>query len=188
MEPLYYSLVAYVSNSVGQFVENLRRELQPEQGHLPAHITVLPPRRLNGLEQDAIELIQRVCRSVEPFEIGLGEAETFLPVTPTVFLRVAQGAYRMRELHDRLNTGALHFNEPWPYMPHVTILRVDAADRAASALDVARRRWSEYRETRRITVDRLTFVRQQEVGWLDIAPVMLGRHSSQLSALTTPRC
>ena len=47
MESPYYSLVAYVSNPVGQFVESLRRELQPEQGHLPAHLTVLPPRQLN---------------------------------------------------------------------------------------------------------------------------------------------
>jgi len=177
MESPYYSLVAYVSNPVGQFVENLRRELQPEQGDLPAHLTVLPPRRLVGLEHEAVDLIERVCRSVEPFEISLGEVETFLPVTPTVFLRVAHAAYRMRELHDRLNTGALHCNESWPYMPHLTIVRVEAAERAIAAFDVARRSWSDYRDTRHITVDRLTFVRQQDVGWLDLAPVILGRHT-----------
>ena len=33
----------------------------------------------------------------------MGDVETFLPLTPTVFIRVARGAYRMRELHDRMN-------------------------------------------------------------------------------------
>src|SRR3569832_704123 len=112
-----YALVAYVSNPIGQFVESLRREFQPEHAHLPAHLTLLPPRPRTGTVQEAVDLIERTCGGVQPFEVTMGDVETFAPVTPTVFIRVAHAAYRMRELHERLNNGGLRFDEPWPYMP-----------------------------------------------------------------------
>ena len=172
----YYSLVAYVTGPLGQFVEELGRELEPGLGHLPAHLTILPPRLLAGAEHEAVEQIESVCRTVEPFEITLGEVETFMPVTPTVFIRVAHAAYRLRELHDRLNTAALHFHEPWPYMPHLTILRCQQAEPTQRASDLARQRWADFRASRRITVERLTFVRQRrDLAWEDVAPVQLGR-------------
>ena len=106
----------------------------------------------------------------------LGEVATFTPVTPTVFIRVAHAAYRMRELHDRVNVGALHAEEQWPYMPHLTIFRMDTAEQAAAALEEARRRWDDYRESRRVLIDQLTFVRQVGANrWMDLAPVPLGR-------------
>src|SRR5512146_1209453 len=116
-----YALVVYVRNSVGHFIESLRRELHPQHAHLPAHVSVLPPRLLQGTEQEALEIVEEVCRQVEPFEVALGEVATFAPVTPTVFVRVTHAAYRMRELHDKLNVGAMCATEPWPYMPHLTI-------------------------------------------------------------------
>ena len=175
MEPSHYALVAYVTNPVGQFVEGLRRELIPEQ-HMAAHLTILPPRLLSSAQQDAVDLIEQVCQTVEPFEISLGDVETFLPLTPTVFIRVEHAAFRMRELHDRLNTAGLHFHEPWPYMPHLTVLRTDDVERARHAFEFAREHWSHYHGTRRVTLDRLTFVRQDpEQPWHDVAPVLLGR-------------
>ena len=98
-----YALVAYVRNGIGEFVECLRRELHPELPHLAAHVTLLPPRYLRSDEASALQTVENICKEVEPFEVSLGEVETFIPATPTVFIRVAHAAYRMRELHDRLN-------------------------------------------------------------------------------------
>ncbi len=171
-----YALVAYVRNSVGEFVETLRRQFHPKHAHLPAHISVLPPRRLQGTEREALELVERICREVEPFEVMLGEVASFAPITPTVFLRVAHGGYRMRELHDQLATGALCCGEPWPYMPHLTIFRMDTMEEAAAVLDEARHRWSDYTGSRRLLLEQLTFVREAgENRWVDLAPVPLGR-------------
>src|SRR5260370_41662806 len=39
-----YALVAYVKSPAGEFVETLRRELHPALPHMPAHLTILPPR------------------------------------------------------------------------------------------------------------------------------------------------
>jgi len=174
MAPLHYALVAYVHAPVGEFVERLRRELHPELPHLPAHITVLPPRLLQGSEAQAVAAVEAVCRAANPFEVVMGEAETFVPVTPTVFLRVAHAAYRLRELHDQLNQGVLRCTEEWPYMPHLTIAKMSSDDQAKEAFLVASERWAQYFGSRTILIDQLTFVRESNGNmWEDLAPVPL---------------
>jgi len=176
MEGPRYALVAYVSNAVGEFVENLRQQLHPELPHLPAHVTILPPRHLHGSELSALEILEEICSRVEPFEVVLGEAETFVPVTPTVFLRVAHAAYRLRELHDRLNVEVLQSQEEWPYMPHLTIVKLNTEAQAQQAYIIARDRWAEFHGSRRIRISQLTFVREREQDcWIDLAGVPLGR-------------
>jgi 2'-5' RNA ligase len=172
-----YALVAYVKNQVGEFVERLRKELHPELPHLAAHVTLLPPRLLHGTEPSALETLEHYCPTVEPFEVSLGEVETFIPVTPTVFIRVAHAAYRMRELHDLLNTNSLACKEEWPYMPHLTIVKMGAEDQAQHAYRTARTRWSEFEGNRCIEVRDLTFVREEApYNWVDLATIPLGAH------------
>lgn len=174
-----YALVAYVRNSVGKFVENLRRELHPELSHLAAHVTVLPPRQLHGSEAAAVETLTSICRQVEPFEASLGEMETFIPATPTVFIRVGHAAQRLRDLHDQLNVNGLAFQEEWPYMPHMTIIKVSTEEQAQKAYLAARKRWDTFREPRTIQIERLTFVREErDLHWLDLATVPLGPQTS----------
>lgn len=171
-----YALVAYVNNAAGEFVEQLRQQLHPELPDFPVHLTILPPRRLQGSELAALEMLEEICSQVEPFEITLGEAETFVPVTPTVFIRVARAAERMHELHDRLNTGVLRAQEDWPYIPHLTIVKLDSENLAQAAYITARDRWALYRGSRNVSVRELTFVREQsENKWADLAGVPLGR-------------
>ena len=170
-----YSLVAYVKSPVGQFVESLRRELHPALPHLAAHVTVLPPRVLQGPESAATDLLEEICSQVDPFEIALGDVENFCPATPTVFIRVARAGYRLRELHDRLNTGILLAKEEFPYMPHLTIAKFSDENRAKEAYGIARQRWTNFDGIRKVEVRELTFVREkQENRWVDLAPVPLG--------------
>jgi 2'-5' RNA ligase len=170
-----YALVAYVKNEVGEFVQKLRKELHPELPHLAAHVTLLPPRCLHSSEAEALGSLEHYCQRAEPFEVSLGEVETFIPVTPTVFIRVAHAAYRMRELHDLLNTGGLAESEQWPYMPHLTIVKMGAEDQAQYAYRVARTRWEEFKGNRCIEVRDLTFVREDGQNcWIDLAQIPLG--------------
>lgn len=178
-----YAVVAYVKDAVGEFVESLRQELHPELPHLAAHVTLLPPRRLQGSEASALEAMEDVCREVEPFEVSLGEVETFIPVTPTVFIRVAHAAYRMRELHDELNINGLACREEWPYMPHLTIVKMSAEDQAQHAYRVARTRWAEFDESRCIGIRDLSFVREEAQNkWVDLAAIPLGQRLVRTSA------
>jgi 2'-5' RNA ligase len=175
MTTLHYALVAYVRNAVGDFVEALRQELHPELVHLPAHVTVLPPRCLQGSEAAALDQISRACSEAVPFEVALGDVETFVPTTPTVFIRVARAGYRLRELHLRLNREVLYSVEQWPYMPHLTIAKMSNIEQARKAFQIARERWASYEGPRRISIEELTFVREgPENTWVDLAPVPLG--------------
>ena len=178
-EQRQYALVAYIRNAVGEFVEQLRAELHPAHAHLPAHITVIPPRQLAGSEADALALVERMCQDVNPFEVTLGDVENFMPITPTVFIRVGFAAYRLRELHDRLNTGALQYDEQWPYMPHLTIVKLDTMEGATKALQTARQRWGCFDQPRKVWITELTFVRSGDDcdTWVDIAPVKLGKQT-----------
>ena len=176
MEPPQYAVVAYVKHELGAFVEALRRQVDPRFGHLPAHITVLPPRCIQGSESQAQSALEELCDDQRPFEITLGDVESFVPRTPVVFIRIAHAAYKMRELHDRLNTGPLLFDEPWPYMPHLTIIKSEEPEHAQEVLAGIRRRWAGYSGSRRIRIEQLTFVRQSDgTHWEDLAPIPLGR-------------
>jgi 2'-5' RNA ligase len=170
-----YALVAYVKSSVGGFVENLRRELHPALPHLSAHLTLLPPRPLQGSEPAALQILEQICGQTEPFEVGLGEMDSFCPTTPTVYIRVARAAPQLHQLHDQLNTQMLSFNEEWPYTPHVTVVKMPSEQEAAQALKIARDRWKQYSGPRSILLDRLVFVREETPNcWVDLAPVPLG--------------
>src|SRR6266581_696497 len=176
MQKPRYALVAYLKNPAGGFVENLRRELHPDLPHLAAHLTILPPRPLQDSEGAALQVLERICGAEEPFEVTLGDVESFIPVTPTVYIRVEAGAGRMCELHSKLNTEALAFNEEWPYIPHLTIVKMSAEQPAEAAFQMARERWAHYECSRLILVERLTFVREDAMNhWVDLAPVRLGR-------------
>ncbi len=171
-----YALVAYVRSPAGEFVENLRRELHPDLPQFAAHLTILPPRPIQGTETAALEQLQRICGQEEPFHVTLGEVQTFIPVTPTVFIRVNSAAPRMSALHEKLNTEVLAFQEEWPYIPHLTIVKMSAERAAHDAFETARLRWEVYGGSRRILLERLTFVREESPNcWVDLAPVLLGR-------------
>ncbi|HUN87919.1 MAG TPA: 2'-5' RNA ligase family protein [Terriglobales bacterium] len=178
MTGLIYAAVTYVRSPAGMFVEEMRREVHPAHTHADAHITILPPRSLRGTESQAIQELRNICRSFKPFDVTMGDVETFIPTTPTVFIRVAHGAYRIRELHDLLNQGALHCSEPWPYMPHLTIAKMDTLDEARKVVTLARERWDRCDNSRRIRIDRVTFVKGQGERWMDLAEIALGTSAS----------
>ena len=171
-----YALVAYLESPAGEFVENLRKELHPDLPHLSAHLTILPPRPLRGTEGAALQLLLKICGEEEPFEVTLGCVETFIPVTPTVFIRIDAEAARMSKLHTRLNTAELQYQEEWPYIPHLTIAKMSSEAPAHAAFEVARDRWERYTGSRRVHLERLTFVREESPNcWVDLAPIQLGR-------------
>jgi len=170
-----YALVTYVRNPVGEFVENLRRELHPTMPHMPAHLTILPPRDLQGTEATALEFLGEECSRVLPFDVELGDVETFLPTTPTVFIQVARFAYRMRELHDQLSLKGLCCTEAWPYIPHITIVKTEHDEQARAASLVARERWARFQGPRQVHVGKLMFVRESDGCWQDVATMPLGR-------------
>ena len=161
-------------------MEKLRRELHPTLPHMPAHLTILPPRELEGSEAGAVEFLAEACRHIVPFSVELGEVDTFLPTTSTIFIQVNRAASRMCELHSELACKELCGREEWPYIPHLTILKAENDEQAEAAVVLARERWGQFQGLRQIQVDELTFVREVNGHWEDVAPLPLGR--GQLSS------
>jgi hypothetical protein len=58
----------------------------------------------------------------------------------------------------------------------MTIVKMAAGQPVQNALQYARERWASYTGSRRILLERLSFVREDGQNcWVDLAPVLLGR-------------
>jgi hypothetical protein len=172
--PIHYALVAYLRGSVAEFVESLRAELHPARPHLKAHVTILPPRISLASEPDAVAHLRMLAPRFTAFDIAFDNVETFAPASPTVFIRVTKSAHRFRDMHVAFNTGALQCEEPWTYIPHLTIVKMDGIPEAAHALEMARKRWAAFKGQRTATIETLTFVREGETDpWVDLETIQL---------------
>jgi len=105
---------------------------------IPAHITLLPPTPVDVECLDEVHAhLEEVASSDEPFDIHLRGTGTFRPVSPVVFVQVAQGVSECEQVERRVRTGPLALDLAFYYHPHVTVahdLPSDALDRAFSTL------------------------------------------------------
>jgi len=170
MSEALYAVVAYVTGELGEFVDALRAELVPAQAHLRAHLTLLPPRPLQGTVEQARRTLERLCRQLKPVEVGFGEVGVFIPITPTVYLSITEGADDVRAMHDKLNTGEFVCYEALPYLPHLTVAALATNREAERTAEIVRRRWAEYKGPRETTITTLTFAVDAENAnsWDDI--------------------
>jgi len=105
---------------------------------IPTHVTMLPPTPvpLERVDEVADHLVS-VARTLTPFEMLLEGTDTFRPVSPVVFVRVARGGDGCDAVQRAVRTGPLHRELTFPFHPHVTVahhLDDDALDRAAKEL------------------------------------------------------
>ncbi|TQM71524.1 2'-5' RNA ligase [Actinomadura hallensis] len=110
----------------------------PLANAIPTHITLLPPTEVPEPALDAVELhLCEIARTERPFHIRLRGSGTFRPVSPVVFVALAEGIAGCERLQERILSGPLARPLPFPYHPHVTIahhLPEDVMDRAFKEL------------------------------------------------------
>lgn len=163
-----YALVIYLPEPLCGFLDHLRLELVP--GCNPhAHISVLPPRPLPVAPEEAIEEARAIVGGFAPFDIELGGIDKF-DVTDVIYISVEGGTEQLRHMHRSLNRGALALEEPFPYHPHVTLAQEFEVGQADTLLELASRRWSEFRGPRRFRAESSVFVRNTRGNeWIDLA-------------------
>lgn len=89
---------------------------------VPTHVTLLPPTPVSGDELDAIdEHLTKVASAAAPFRIHLRGTGTFRPVSPVVFVTLAEGVAACELLQEDLRTGPLQIDLRFPFHPHVTV-------------------------------------------------------------------
>ncbi|GAB3041719.1 2'-5' RNA ligase family protein [Sediminivirga luteola] len=89
---------------------------------IPAHITIIPPCTIPAGSWPGVrEHIVEVADQTSPFTIELRGTGTFRPVSPVVFVAVANGIAHCQSLSAQLRQGVLDQDLAFPYHPHVTI-------------------------------------------------------------------
>lgn len=89
---------------------------------MPAHITILAP---VDVDADALPGVlahlERVAARTSAFPVLLRGTGTFRPVSPVVFLALAQGISACEQLECDVRSGVLGVEVRFPYHPHVTL-------------------------------------------------------------------
>jgi len=166
--PSLYALVIYLPPPLGSFLDDLRLEMVP--GCNPhAHVSVLPPRPLPLAPDAAIAESRRIVAGFAPFDIELGRIEIF-PQTDVIYISIEAGAEQLRRIHGALNQGALAFEEPFPYHPHVTLAQELESGQMQTVRELAERRWREFPGDRGFRAEHAVFVRNTHGRlWVDLA-------------------
>jgi 2'-5' RNA ligase len=170
-----FALVIYIPDPLGQFLDDLRRELVPYYNP-HAHVSVLPPRPLAVDWRVASDQARTLIGSWPPFEVQLTEIQLF-PVTDVIYIdiKIEDGGSELRRMHDAMNSGTLAFEEPFPYCPHITLAQEIPHADVAGTTELAARRWREYKGKRSFRAEHAVFVQATLDGlWIDLAEYSLG--------------
>lgn len=105
---------------------------------IPSHVTLLPPTVTgdSGLPALARHLAD-VAEDGRAFPLRLSGTGTFRPLTPVVFVTLAEGAAECGALQERVRSGPVRRDLDFPYHPHVTVahgIAPEALDRAQREL------------------------------------------------------
>lgn len=173
-----FALVIYIPGPLGDFLDDLRRDLVPHYNP-HAHISVLPPRPLAVPWQTASEQVRTLIGGWAPFEIALTGIQVF-PVTDVIYIEVGAGAAELRGMHGAMNARALAFEEPFPYHPHITLAQEIPHEDVAATFERASRRWSDFAGARTFRAERAAFVQNaMDNCWIDLEQCSLGAVPAQ---------
>jgi 2'-5' RNA ligase len=101
---------------------------------IPTHVTLLPPTEVDHAALDEIdEHLRGIAEGFQAFSLHLRGTATFRPVSPVVFISLAQGLAECELLEAQVRCGPLKRDTHFNYHPHVTV----AHDLPEAALDRA---------------------------------------------------
>lgn len=121
----------------GEQLQAYRESLgDPSAALIPTHVTLVPPTELGDDDLAKVEAhLADVAGEQPAFRVHLRGTDTFRPVSPVVFVTLAEGAEHCAQLADAVRRGPLDVDLDFPYHPHVTV----AHDVADQSLDRAQR-------------------------------------------------
>lgn len=141
---------------------NWRRQVgDPAADLVFPHVTLLPPTPVAADELPVVEEhLRQAAATSGPFSMHLSGTGTFRPLSPVVFIQVANGVSQCELLERAIRRGPLERELEFPYHPHVTVAHgIDDA-----GLDEAYEGLSSY--VARFTVDSIVlFSRAADGTW-----------------------
>ena len=95
----------------------------PQAGSIPTHITLLAPAVIPMHKLPEIDAhLASVAADAWPFRMHLRGSGTFRPVSPVVFLQIAEGISGCERLEQAIRRGPLLRRRRFSYHPHVTLV------------------------------------------------------------------
>jgi 2'-5' RNA ligase len=133
----------------------------PDAHIVPTHVTLLPPTTVDHvLVPEIHQHLVAAAAKTDAFRIRLRGTGTFRPVSPVVFVALAEGIAACEMLETRVRAGVLWRPVLFPYHPHVTV----AHDLPPDVLDTAMEDLADYDAT--FTVDRFVVYEHLEGVWV----------------------
>jgi 2'-5' RNA ligase len=95
----------------------------PAAHAIVAHITLVPPTRISDEEhlRAVVTHLAAQAAAQRPFHLVLAGAGTFRPISPVVFVPLAEGEDETRAVEAAVRRGPLDRTLQFPYHPHVTV-------------------------------------------------------------------
>lgn len=139
---------------------------------IPTHITLVPPTEVDDdLQLGQIEKhLAEVALDQLPFRVHLRGTGTFRPVSPVVFVTLAEGISQCEGLAAAVRRGPLQVDLDFPYHPHVTI----AHHLPEPSLDQAFEELADF-DCQFVVDDFHLYVHDAEHGWRPTRDFLLGR-------------
>lgn len=132
----------------------------PEAELIPPHVTIVAPVSVDPEEMPALERhLAEAVVGTSPFRMRLRGTGTFRPISPVVFLAVAEGIPGCEDLERRIRCGPWAVDLRFPYHPHVTV----AFDVPERALDQAFTAMADFEAV--FTVDAVCLYELSDSGW-----------------------
>ena len=128
-----------VPEPYGRLLQERRAGFGDPVAHaIPTHITLLPPTEVAIPELPRFGLhLSRVAAEGRSFPMRLDGTDSFRPLSPVVYVRVAEGAAACATLQEAVRSGPVERDLQFPYHPHVTVahgIAEEAMDRAQREL------------------------------------------------------
>lgn len=94
----------------------------PLAASIPPHITLLGPTVVEPTDLEVVSAhLDRVAAGAAPFTLHLRGTGSFRPVSPVVFVQVAEGIAQCERLERAVRSGPLQQDLRFNYHPHVTV-------------------------------------------------------------------
>lgn len=134
-----------VPEPYGSLLQQRRAGFGDTQAHcIPTHVTLLPPTEVEVDNLPAFrEHLVAVAASFRDFRMSLEGTASFRPLSPVVYVRLAEGTRECARLQEKVRSGPVRRELQFPYHPHVTVAHGIAED----AMDTAQRELADFTAT-----------------------------------------
>lgn len=116
-----YGIVAFPSKELQDFANSYRKRYDSHYAQIPPHITLRSAGEANDKTlQELAEQLHESASQLKPFEIHIGKASSFSPVTNAIYLKI-DPTPELESIHELLYKEPFGGQPPHKFVPHITL-------------------------------------------------------------------